>query len=133
QPEEIEFYNRRSGFRVDAMSDLHLDLLVYSMDEGWIPDTSMSARLDDLSVGGCGVITEGPVPGGVRLRFGLRLGEHEFEVMAECVHSEPPRWPRRGWRHGLCFTELDDPVRNRLYQEIMQQERALLRKRSHQV
>jgi hypothetical protein len=85
--------------------------------EGKLYSLFGTARTEDLSAGGCKLVTSEEIPAGVQLSFDLKLADHVVRCHGRVARSTE----REGeWVAGIEFQDLDDMASDgiRLYLEF---------------
>ena len=130
-PDEVRFFNRRDGFRVDTTLPVRIQALATGAEGSWIPaGPSQRCFLENLSIGGCSLVTEEPLPTLGRIAIDLPLGSHPLRLHGESVHIDEPKTPGDPWRYGVSFLEVSVPMEDRIHKELLRRQRANLVERS---
>ncbi|RMG06283.1 MAG: PilZ domain-containing protein [Planctomycetota bacterium] len=112
---------RRRDIRVESVNLVNYSAEIQA-DLGGPPEAHLysilgTARTEDLSSGGCKLITREEVPAGILLDLSLKLADHLVTCRAKVVHAHAEG---EEWVAGLEFLDLDDEVRDgiKLYLEF---------------
>jgi c-di-GMP-binding flagellar brake protein YcgR len=130
-PDEVRFFNRRDGFRVDTTLPVRIQALATGAKGNWIPaGPSLRCFLENLSIGGCSLVTEDPLPTLGRIAIDLPLGSHPLRLHGESVHVDEPKSAGEPWRYGVSFQDVSVPMEDRIHKELLRRQRASLIERS---
>ncbi len=80
-----------------------------------------TARTEDISAGGCKIVTSEQIPSGIQLTFNLKLGDHVIACEGKVAHVEEA--VPGEWTAGVEFLDLSDMARDgiKLYLEFKDQ------------
>jgi hypothetical protein len=100
--------NRRESYRASLPGEVATRIHC-SDDAESSPHSVMNARMVDVSMGGCCLLTTEPIPEGVTMRLELPgLVESGRLVLAQRMNSATVGQFEDRWRHGVRFLDLTD-------------------------
>ena len=114
---------RRREIRLDSVNLINysapLDGDLGGPSEATLYSILGTARTEDISAGGCKLITTQAIPEGIELTFNLKLGDHVVECHGKVVRVIETK-PEAEWSAGVEFTDLSDIARDgiKLYLEF---------------
>lgn|GEM_PF-3061087 len=130
-PTEVRFFNRRDGFRVDTTLPVRIQALATGAEGNWIPaGPAVRCFLQNLSIGGCSLVTDEPLPTMGRIAIDIPLGSHPLRLHGESVHVDEPTKHEDPWRYGVSFKDVSVPMEDRIHKELLRRQRANLVERT---
>jgi hypothetical protein len=124
-PEEVQYFNRRSAFRVSLRMQVNAwRLRVDPERQTWVPDGGrVAGDLVDLSESGCAIHTEDDIAIGSRMFLELRIDEHWIPLEGEVVRVDQG-WPLNRHHLGVRFINVPDRLGKLLSQTVMAKQRS---------
>jgi hypothetical protein len=118
---------RRREIRIESVNLVNYSAEVQA-DLGGPPEAHLysilgTARTEDLSAGGCRLITTEEIPAGINLDLTLKLGDHVIQCHGKVVRAGQIE---EGWEAGLEFVDLSEMAHDgiKLYLEFKNQQSA---------
>ena len=102
---------RRREIRLESVNLINYSAVV-TEDMGGPSEATVysvlgTARTDDISAGGCRLITTESIPEGIELTFDLKLGDYVVHCHGKVVRVTETK-PGTEWTTGVEFTDLSD-------------------------
>lgn len=102
---------RRREIRLDSVNLINYSAVV-SGDMGGPSEATIysllgTARTEDISAGGCKLVTTEPIPEGIELSFDLKLGDHVVSCHGKVARVTETK-PGAEWTAGVEFVDLSD-------------------------
>jgi hypothetical protein len=101
----LGFVNRRETYRALMQGRSTIMVEIRSMLNP-SSDQMVEARLRDLSLGGCSLVTDKQLPDRSEFGIELRVGEEVATINARLVYSQRIGRSRVHWRQGLSFLDM---------------------------